>query len=829
MRATYVHPEGNRQTCAWALVGEQPGKTEILRGKPFIGAAGQELNNCLNDAGLNRQQSYLTNVIKDYDAPLERYIQFNRSNAPSVTPHCQIYLDELECELRALGDSCKCIVACGNVALWALTGRTGITKWRGSVLPHLNPNIKIPVVPIIHPATILPPKRVYLNKHLITHDLQRVARIVRGEFLPCERRIKIAPSFLEARQYLENLLELANQNHPVCAYDIEIYNEQVSCISFATSACDAISIPFICTQGDCFSIEQEVELWELITAVLENKRLPKIGQNISFDAHFLLRRYGIRTNNLNDTMVAQQILMGDYPKGLDFITSIWTDHPYYKDEGKRWFRVGGAWEQLWQYNATDSIICAEAFPKQMDALIQQRNVQTYERQRQTIEPLIYMQERGILVDVEAIRKRDEELRYEVAELQLELNRVAGKPLNPSSPKQLKEYFYIEKGYKPYVKKGGGGITVDKLALKRLSRKGAPEAKLILEMRRRTKLASTYLDVSKVDVDSRMRCSYNPVGTRYSRLSSSSSIFGTGMNMQNIPHEILQYFMPDPGYVYYSYDLSQAENRIVAYVGNIPEMIDAFESGKDVHRLTAALIFKKRYEEISDEEGSSPFGDGKSERDWGKRANHGLNYDLGYRSFAMLYEMPEVDAKFIVESYHRAYPGVRQNYHAYVRQSLRENRTVTNLMGRRTMFLGAWDDSLFKEAYSCIPQGTTGDVVNERGINFIYYNQRQFAPVELLLQVHDSIGFQIPLALPWTEHARILQDIKTSLETPLQTHFGRQFVIPVDLMMGLTLNKRTGVELKNKNWPGNVNELAQKLEHHYADILSKTQTNALPAS
>ena len=180
-------------------------------------------------------------------------------------------------------------------------------------------------------------------------------------------------------------------------------------------------------------------------------------------------------------------------------------------------------------------------------------------------------------------------------------------------------------------------------------------------------------------------------------------------------------------------------------------------------------------------------------------------------------MPEADAKFIVESYHRAYPGVRNNYHSYVRQSLRENRIVTNLMGRRTLFLGAWDDSLFKEAYSCIPQGTTGDVVNERGINFAYYNQRQFGPLELLVQVHDSIGFQIPLSVPWIEHARMLQAIKTSLETPLRTHFGREFVIPVDLMMGLTMNKRTGRELKHKKWPGTLEELATQLEANYAEI------------
>lgn len=817
MRATYVYPEGSLETCSWALFGEQPGKQEILRGKPFIGPAGQELNNCLNDAGLSRQQAYISNVIKDYDAPLERYIKFNRSGPPTVSDCGMAYRIELENELKMLGPNCKAIVACGNVALWALTGRTGITKWRGSVLECLLPDIKTPVVPILHPATILPPKRVYLNKHLITHDLTKVAKLVDGSLNLTAPRLVVAPTFGECVRYLEHVLELAASHHPVCAYDIEIYNEQVSCISFSTSASEAISIPFICSNGDCFSITEETRLWELIAEILENPHFEKIGQNISFDAHFLLRRYGIRSRNLNDTMVAQQILMGDYPKGLDFVTSIWTNHAYYKDEGKRWFKHGGAWEQLWQYNAMDSLVCAEAFPAQMQALTLQGNVQTYERQRQVIEPLVYMQERGIRCNVQGLADKNDALRQEIDELQEQLNQLAGHPLNPNSTKQLKDYFYLKKGYKPYVNRKTGNIAVDKLALKRLARKGAPEAKIILEIRKRVKLASTYLDVNKIDSDGRLRCSYNPVGTRYSRLSSSSSIFGTGMNTQNIPHEILEYFLADEGYVYYSFDLSQAENRIVAYVGNIPEMIDAFETGKDVHRLTASLIFKKPYDEISDEEGSSPFNDGKSERDWGKRANHGLNYDLGYRSFALLYEMPESDAKFIIESYHRAYPGVRNNYHAHVRASLRKNRTIENLMGRRTLFLSAWEDALFKEAYSCIPQGTTGDVVNERGLNFIYYNQRQFGPVELLIQVHDSIGFQIPLSVPWLEHARMLQDIKTSLETPLTTHFGRSFVIPVDLMMGITLNKRTGTEIKNKNWPGSLDLLASELENRYLKI------------
>jgi DNA polymerase len=233
MRATYVHPEGQPETCAWALFGEQPGKTEIMRGKPFIGPAGNELNNCLNDAGLNRQQGYLTNVIKDYDAPLERYIQFNRSNAPTLSDDALAYMIELEAEVKRLGTNCRCLIACGNVALWALTGRTGITKWRGSILPCLFSDK--PVIPVLHPATIIPPKNVYLNKHLLVHDLRRVARVVAGTYVPLQREIKINPTFAEARTFLEYVLELAKQNHPVLAYDIEIYNEQVSCISFATS------------------------------------------------------------------------------------------------------------------------------------------------------------------------------------------------------------------------------------------------------------------------------------------------------------------------------------------------------------------------------------------------------------------------------------------------------------------------------------------------------------------------------------------------------------------------------------------------------------------
>jgi DNA polymerase-1 len=227
---------------------------------------------------------------------------------------------------------------------------------------------------------------------------------------------------------------------------------------------------------------------------------------------------------------------------------------------------------------------------------------------------------------------------------------------------------------------------------------------------------------------------------------------------------------DDGYIGYNIDLSQAENRIVAYVGPVPEMMRAFEESLDVHKLTAAMIYSKPIDDISSEE-----------RQWGKRANHGLNYDLGFRSFALYYEIDESSARFIVDRYHQAYPGVRQGYHQQVRQMLSTSRTVTNCMGRNRVFLDRWGDDLFKSAYSFIPQSTVADIINERGLTYVYQNQQDFAPLELLLQIHDSIVFQIPKSTPLSLHAAMLWKLKKQLETPIKWKLN-SFSIPADIQI-----------------------------------------------
>ncbi len=354
---------------------------------------------------------------------------------------------------------------------------------------------------------------------------------------------------------------------------------------------------------------------------------------------------------------------------------------------------------------------------------------------------------------------------------------------------------------------------------------------MLDIRSLSKRISTYLNIGKVDEDGRYRSSYKPVGAETGRLSSGETIFGTGGNQQNWPHDLLRFFLFDEGYIGYSFDLSQIENRIVAYVGGIIPMIQAFEQGIDLHRLTASIICDKPYDQISSEDGSSPIGDGRqSERYWGKKGNHALNYDVGYKTFALVNEMTEAQSKYIINKLHNGYPQIRNGYHKIIQNMLFENRTVTNLFGRKRLFLGPVVPShpnikphdcqnTYREAYAHLPQSTCADKINEQGINYTYYNQDKFATVEILAQIHDSVVFQIPKSIPWVEHARMLIQIKQSLETQLTWH-ETNFDAPSDLSIGFNMCKEDMRELKSKQIPHNEEQLAIKLKEVHDD-LSKT--------
>ncbi len=431
--------------------------------------------------------------------------------------------------------------------------------------------------------------------------------------------------------------------------------------------------------------------------------------------------------------------------------------------------------------------------------------------------LMFMQARGVKVNRAALNETKADVLKAAAEKQAELNSLTGSPLNVNSSKQCQEYFYGKLGIPPY-KNADGNPCVDDKALARLvrgtaARPGLRQAKLVQEIRGLQKLYSTYLNM-EFDADDRMRASYNPRGTKFGRLSSSKTIFGTGTNMQNLPAEFKKFLVPDEGYVFMEFDKRQAEWIVVAYCAGDANMMEAIEKGLDVHTHTACKMFNVTPEIVkkeaklvghtSDVEYISEmrFSDADvieaikaSGKQWprsmslrqaGKKSNHGLNYDEGFNGFAMINEISPTDAKVIVNGYHAIYPGIRLWYE-HIKRELMKDRCLTNCFGRTVRFLDAWGDSLWKSAYSMIPQSTVVDSLNQ-GLSELYDDPRvcgtSGANMDILAQVHDSGLTQVPIAwLRVRENYDWLIERIRDATSPMLHYSGRDFKIATDFKFG----------------------------------------------
>jgi len=793
--ARFIPPSGSKDAKV-AFVSSAPRAREQSMGRGYQGSDGKTLLDIAHKSGIHTKDMYLTYLVKERPPrdDITFFIDLSKKDV-HYNQKYKMYLDTLQKELSEWNGNV--IVAVGLTALYALTGQRGITNWRGSVLDCiLVPGKK--VIPIIDPYVSF---KMYMYTYLIYHDMQKVAKEQDyPEIIKRERKYTLAPTFIESMQYLSESAKL-----PRIGFDIEGV-ESMSCISIAKSETDVISIPLVDSHGDYFTPDQEVRIIRALALLLENPAQEHVAQNGIYDMDFLFTQYGIRVKNLQDSMIAHAICFPDYQKGLGLLTSLYTDMNYYKDDGKAGIKQNNNNRQFWLYNAKDSIACLESYNKCELLLKELGNTEVYERQVSIVEPLVYMQQRGIKIDQDNIHKASIEADEELEPLLSKLKEMAGGELNPNSPKQLKEYFYDKLGHTPIRDKGK--ITTGEKAMKKLSSVGVKEASLILGIRKLRKLKGTYLDMS-FRPDGRFGTSFKPVGTKNGRLSSSKTIQGYGGNSQNLPYVVKKYYVADSGYLIYEIDLSQAENRLMAYISPELEMIKAFESGVDIHRKTASLVLSKPYDQISDVKGSSKLGNGtKSERYWGKTSNHSFNYDLGANSAAERFELSRHEAASLISAYHRAYPGIHK-YHRWVRESLsQDGRKLVNLMGRTRKFLGRWQDSLFKEAYNYIPQSTVADIINEHGLRRIYYDQVKYKHVELLNQVHDSIVFQIPRSIGLKMHSRILIDMVEELE-PILKYRSFEFQIPAEIQVGYNLGSLIDVT------PGTLVEVVTSLDKELA--------------
>lgn len=525
------------------ILGEAPGREEAEKGRPFVGKAGNELDTHLHRAQILRRAVYITNVIKERpdNNKISEFIKLRSGSLSWMSEKAEKYLDYLRREIAEVNPNV--IVPVGNVAMWAVANLgSGITKWRGSILEStMFPGKK--VIPTIHPAAPLHGK--WLWRYSIQVDLIRVRKESQfPEFRLPNRHYIIEPNFRETMEYLEML-----KKEDIIAFDIEAdkKSQQMTCISFAPNENEAISIPFVEGANLYFPPDQELEVMKSIGELLENDK-KIIAHNSSFDTSFMLRRYGIKTRNIEDTMVAHAVFLPDLQKSLAYLTSVYTKMPYYKDVGANKFSGRQTSdERFWTYNAKDSIVLMEMFPKLMEDLKKSGNYETYQWQKKLIEPLLYVSERGIKMDIDAMRMKEKHAKQRMEEINKIFSMQVGREFNCGSHQQLKWFFYEYHNIQPYVK--DKKPTTNEDALKRLAAgtRGnvEEEARLVLEYRKLSKSAGTYYGMN-LDEDHRMRCSMNPVGAKTGRLSSSKTIFGTGANMQNQPWEMKYFMLVDEG-------------------------------------------------------------------------------------------------------------------------------------------------------------------------------------------------------------------------------------------------------------------------------------------
>lgn len=463
------------------------------------------------------------------------------------------------------------------------------------------------------------------------------------------------------------------------------------------------------------------------------------------------------------------------------------------------------------YSALDSACTFEIHQKFWDDITPYQKA--YDLTMRLFPVLMFMQTRGIKVSP-AVRDAAREAMQTAEEKQVELNKLCGRALNVNSPQDCQRYFYDELGIPAYKNKEGRP-TVDDMALQRLvrgtaARPGLRQAKLVQDIRGLRKLRSTYLEM-EFDADGRMRGSYNPRGTKFGRLSSSKTIFGTGTNFQNLPQDFKKFLIPDPGFCFLEVDKRQAEWVVVAYVANDANMLAAVEGGIDVHTYTASRMYRigeevvrkeaKLVGHLTDADAihevrladpdirvvmNSGWPRAMSLRQAGKKSNHGLNYDEGYRGFAMINEITEKEAQRIYDLYHEIYPGIKLWYEVVKYQLQRDNRTLTNCFGRTVRFLGAWNDKLWKSAYSMLPQSTVVDSLNG-GMCEIYDDRWLTSDLncDILAQVHDSILLQVPIERLRDESTfNELTSRITNYTSPQLEYNGKSFKIASDYKVGM---------------------------------------------
>lgn len=804
-----------------AVVGEAPGANEEHQGVPFVGASGQLLEALLQNAGIRRDACFIGNICQ-YRPPQNLIWKFDWNG-----PEIQSGIACLQKDLEAFNPNM--VLLLGNTALHAFKTelpfpRTkagpkplySITAWRGSLFNATALLKGVKCLATFHPAALL---RSWGDASLVRYDLIRVRKEAETtDLIIPPRDIYVDAEFVT----ICRLLDETYIYKPTIGVDIEGSTSGIKCCSIAERPDKCYVVPFENMDGSSYWTEdQEFEIMWRFTRIMVDDSIKKVLQNGLYDRFVMAWVFRLLVRGqTEDTMFKTWEFMCEWDKGLEIQSSIYTRQPYYasdiitdKKAKTYWARLAGVEpKKFWLYCGLDSAVTLES-SLVLDRTLKGSSIDHYRFNINLLNPFLYMELRGIKLDIAERDRRIQQLNWDKVPLQDEVNTAAGFDLNVKSPMQMKKFLYevlkLPMQFKRGVRDDDGNqkVTSDYTAILKLAHKTKnPILMKVIRLQEMRKRVSD-LETLTTDKDGRIRFSYNPVGSVTGRTTCFGCPTGSGTNGQTLSdsndelfdNAIMKLGMRDLLLANDDHWMAQADLRgadawtVAAHCARLGDhtMLDDLLAGMKIPRIIALIvkhgvginqlprdILKERCKEINTEE-HLYFSC--------KQVQHGTNYGMKpptvalrvfLESYGNVY-ISDAQAKQYQDAYLSRYKGILR-WHDWMREQIYKG-FYFSATGHKRIFTGRkGSDDTLREVLSDEPQQNTTYATNRAALslwrsehNRVQQDGIRFK-IEPLHQVHDALVVQFQ-----NEHTTwALDQIKSYFANPLIIA-GIELTIPFD--------------------------------------------------
>jgi DNA polymerase-1 len=517
---------------------------------------------------------------------------------------------------------------------------------------------------------------------------------------------------------------------------------------------DLVGLSFSFVEGEAYYVSLPIDKAEAhevlheFKAVFENNQIEKIGQNIKFDL-LMLAQYGIDLKGkLFDTMIAHYLVQPELRHGMDYLAEIYLKYRtiHFEDlvgsKGKNQADIRTVdIQKLCDYAAEDADVTFR-LKQILEKELKSNGLENlfYEIEMPLMRVLAIMERTGVRIDSEALRQSSEILTEEMLKLEKEIHTIAGFEFNVSSPMQVGEILFDRLKLDDKAKKTKTGQYSTSEDILEKIRSKHPIIGKILDYRGLKKLLSTYIDALPQlvsPVTGKVHTSYNQTVAATGRLSS------TNPNLQNIPirdaqgKEIRKAFIPDADSVFLSADYSQIELRIMAHLSGDANMLEAFNSGHDIHTATAAKIYKIPLDDVTSDM-----------RRKAKTANFGIIYGISVFGLSDRLGIPRAEAKELIDGYFTTYPDVKKYMDTSI-QRAKEMGYVETLFGRKRFLPDINSQNSIvrgfaeRNAINAPIQGTAADIIKIAMVRIQKRIEDEGLQTKMTMQVHDELNFTVP--------------------------------------------------------------------------------------